>query len=64
MVKSRPMHHEDTKEEPLALAALAGELSLLVDRVEADWDQCGYVRMETAQQLHELRELAERMLRN
>ena len=65
MVRLRAMHHEDIKEEaPLALAALAGELTILVDRVQADWDQCGYVRMETAQQLHELRELAERMLQN
>ena len=56
------MHHEDIQEEPLALAALAGELSFLVDRVQADWDQGGRVRLETARQLHQLRQFAERML--
>jgi hypothetical protein len=56
------MNHEDIKQAPGELASLAGELTLLVDRVQADWDQCGRVSVETAHQLHQLRELAERML--
>ena len=62
MVKPPLMDHEEIKEAPRELASLAGEMTLLVNRLQADWDQCGRVRVETAQQLHQLRQFAEQML--
>lgn len=48
--------------DSLRLANLAGDLTSLVDHLQADWDDRRTVRPETAQELHEMRERAERLL--
>ena len=48
--------------ESSGLATLAGDLTSLVDRLQADWHEQRTVRPETAKELHEMRERAERLL--
>jgi hypothetical protein len=45
----------------LAIAALTADLKALVDQLETDWSERLMVRQETAAQIHELRERAERL---
>jgi len=47
---------------PVSLETLAGDLTLLVDRLQTDWDERRLVRPEIAEELHDLRERAERLL--
>ena len=47
----------------LALIALTAELHVLVDRLETDWRERRTIRRETADDLHDLRARAERLLR-
>ena len=44
-----------------AIAELATDMKALVDRLEADWHSEHIVKHETAEQLHALRERAERL---
>ena len=57
-------HGEITDLKSPGLATLAGDLTLLVDRLQSDWDECRTVRPETAEELHDLRRRAERLLCN
>jgi len=55
---------ETTELESSGLATFAGDLTSLVDRLQAEWDERPVVRPETAKDLHDLRERAERLLCN
>ena len=44
-----------------AIAELATDMKLLVDRLEADWQTEHLLRQETVEQLHALRQRAERL---
>ena len=46
----------------LQLAALASELTALVDEMEAGWRERGIVSKESARRLHSVRERADRLL--
>jgi len=48
--------------ESSGLTTLAGDLTSLVDRLQSDWNERRTVRPETAKELHEMRERAERLL--
>ena len=48
--------------ESRGLAILADDLTVLVDRLQADWADGRKVRPATVQELHDLRERAERLL--
>ena len=44
-----------------AIAALATDVKALVDRLEADWQTRHILRLETVEELHALRQRAERL---
>jgi hypothetical protein len=46
------------------LAKLAEDLTILVDQLEMDWDVRRVIRRGAAAEVHELRERAERLLKN
>ena len=55
-------HGEITELESPALATLASDLTLLVDRLQSDWNERRTVHPETAEKLQDPRERAERLL--
>jgi len=46
------------------LAKLAEDLTILVDQLEMDWDARRVIRRGAVAEVHELRERAERLLKN
>ena len=47
-----------------AIAELASDMKLLVDRLEADWQAQHMLKQETVEQLHALRQRAEHLFGN